>query len=119
MSTTMQTFRSRVDAPSDFEDFPIDGVVAGELKGRVHWLRQEGVGEGMLLTGIFTGEPSTFPYQYAGDETFHVIEGSVTIQMENGESVDLKPGDIASFPKGAKSTWVIHEPFRKFFVISG
>ncbi len=118
MSTTQQTFHS-VDAPSDFEDFPVEGVVAGELKGRVHWLRQEGVGEGMLLTGIFTSEPSTFPYEFAGDETFHFIEDRVTIQMENGEGVDLKPGDIASYPKGAKSTWKIHEPFRKFFVISG
>ncbi len=119
MSTAQQTFRSRVDASSAFEDLPVEGVVAGELKGRVHWLRQEGVGEGMLMAGIFTGEPSTFPYEFAGDETLHVIEGRVTIQMENGESVDLKPGDIASYPKGAKSTWKIHEPFREFFVISG
>ncbi len=68
--------------------------------------------------GIFTGNPSTFPYTFSGDETFHVIEGDVTIEVEHA-AVDLHPGDIVSFPKGATSVWRVHKPFKKFFVISG
>ena len=33
--------------------------------------------------------------------------------------MDLHPGDIVSFPKGATSVWRVHKPFKKFFVISG
>jgi len=62
---------------------------------------------------------ASFPYSFPGDETFHVLEGEVTIELEGGESVTLGPGDIASFTKGQSSTWTITKPFKKFFVISG
>lgn len=109
------------DAPTTWEPFevPSEDILEPEFKGEVHWLRQVSNGDGQLLTGIFTGTPSKFRYTFGGDETFHVIEGRVTIELDDGEKVTLVPGSIASFPKGASSTWTVHEPFRKFFVISG
>ncbi len=61
----------------------------------------------------------TFPYSFGNDETFHVIEGELEIKLEDGEVLELKPGDIASFPKGLTSTWTVKTPFKKFFVVSG
>lgn len=102
-------------AATDYEPF----MVEGEQVGTVHWLRTESGGEGVLYTGLWQCEPREIPYVFPGDETFHVLEGSVRIELEDGGSVDLKQGDIASFTKGQKSTWTITSPFKKFFVISG
>ena len=99
----------------DYEPFEHEG----ERFGDVHWLRVGSGGEGVLYSGLWTHGPADLPYVFPGDETFHVLEGEVTIDVEGGESVTLRPGDIASFAKGQSSTWHITEPFKKFFVISG
>ena len=107
------------DAPTEFEPFPLPEVLDGDPHGQVHWLRTAGSGETTLMAGIFVGQPSRFRYTFETDETFHVIEGRVTIVLDSGDSVTLGPGDIASFPQGARATWEIAEPLRKFFVLSG
>ncbi len=38
-------------------------------------------------------------------ETIVVLEGSVQIEIENGPTLDLSVGDMASMPKGAVTTW--------------
>jgi hypothetical protein len=105
--------------PGEWEPFPFEEVYEGEPDGKVHWLRQGSGGDGLLLTGMFTGQPCKVPYEFIGDESFHLMEGEVTIEVEGGDTVDLTPGDIASFPKGARSVWTIKSPMKKFFVISG
>jgi len=35
------------------------------------------------------------------------------------EPVRLTAGDVAAFSAGTTSTWTVHTPLRKFFVISG
>jgi hypothetical protein len=102
-------------APESYEPF----MVEGEHIGDVHWLRTESGGDGQLFTGVWRCEPRTIPYVFPGDETFHVLEGEVRIDLEDGGSVDLRPGDIASFAKGQHATWTISKPFKKFFVVSG
>jgi uncharacterized cupin superfamily protein len=87
--------------------------------GEVHWLRTESGGDGVLFTGLWTHDVAEIPgYVFPGDETMHVLEGEATIVVE-GETVTLRPGDIASFTKGQSSDWTITQPFKKFFVISG
>jgi uncharacterized cupin superfamily protein len=107
------------DNPSDYEDFPLPDVIDGKPEGKVHWLRTSTEGDGQLLTGMFTAQPSKVNYEFVGDESLHLMEGRVTVEMSDGETVEMKAGDVASFPKGAKSVWTIHEPMKKFFVISG
>ena len=117
--TTLTVSRSTVDTDA-YE--PFDGfecVIAGDPAARVAWLRTESAGDGVLYAGVFTAEPSTFRYRFAGDESFHVLDGELEIAIDGGETIDLKPGDIASFPKDSVSTWTIRTPLRKFFVISG
>ena len=111
---TLPIALSRVDVQS-FEPFLFNGQPFGE----VHWLRQDSSGTGMLLTGLWTHKPASFPYTFPADETFHLLEGKVTIAVEGQPPVNLIPGDIVSFRKGQGSVWTIHEPMKKFFVISG
>ena len=100
-----------------FEGF--DAVLSGEPAARVAWLRTTPAGDGALYAGMFTVEPSSFRYTFAGDESIHVLDGEVRIALDGAETVTLGPGSIASFPKGAASTWTVVHPLRKFFVISG
>src|SRR3954453_22742364 len=96
-----------------------DAVLDGDPAARVAWLRTGSAGEGMLYAGMFTAQPSTFRYTFGGDESFHVLDGDFDIAIDGGPAITLRPGDIASFPKGASSTWTIRAALRKFFVISG
>jgi uncharacterized cupin superfamily protein len=56
---------------------------------------------------------------FEADETFQMLEGEFTCQLDGEEPVRLRPGDIVSFHKGARAHRQIHEPVKKFFVISG
>lgn len=114
---TAQTISRSTLSATSYEPFALDAV-DGDPDGKVHWLKASAEGEPMLYAGLFTGQPSTFAYTFAGNETFSVLEGEVRVELEGGEAVDLTPGDIVTFPKGARSTWIVKSPFKKFFVIS-
>lgn len=118
MSTTTIA-RSRVDVPIEEPYDGFDAVLSGEPRARVSWLRVGSGGDGVLYAGTFVLEPSVVRYTFAGDESFHVLEGDLDIAVDGGDVVTLGPGDLASFPKGARSTWTVRATLRKFFVISG
>jgi uncharacterized cupin superfamily protein len=119
MTTTQSVSRSTVatDVYERYDGF--EAVLSGDPAARVSWLRTTSGGDGVLYAGMFTVEPATFRYAFTGDETFHVLEGDVEIALDGGPSTRLRPGDIASFPKGATSTWTVVAPLKKFLVISG
>ena len=118
--TTAQTVARGNVATNDYEPYNgFDAVLAGDPAAGVAWLRTTAAGDGVLYAGMFTVAPSTFRYAFSGDESFHVLEGDVEIALDGGPSVRLRAGDIASFPKGAQSTWTVVAPLKKFFVISG
>jgi uncharacterized cupin superfamily protein len=117
--TTITTAISRIDSPIDEPYDGFDAVLAGEPNARVSWLRTGSAGEGILYAGMFVLEPSVIRYTFAGDESFHVLQGDLDIAVDGGDVVTLRPGDLVSFPKGARSTWTVRSTLRKFFVISG
>ena len=41
------------------------------------------------------------------------------VKLEDGETLNLGPGDLVSFTKGTNSTWTVKTPFKKFFIVSG
>ena len=93
-------------------------MVSDKQVGEVHWLTTENSNGAPTYSGLWRCEPMTFDYEFPGDEIFHVIQGSLLIELEGGESVSVKAGEIISFNKGVKSTWTIQSSFKKFFVIS-
>jgi uncharacterized cupin superfamily protein len=118
MSTTTVT-RSTADV-SSYEPYNgFDAVLEGDPAAGVAWLRTTPGGDGVLYTGMFVAHPSVFRYTFLGDESFHVLDGDFEVAVDGGETVRLRTGDIASFPKGARSTWTVHRTLKKFFVISG
>jgi uncharacterized cupin superfamily protein len=95
-------------------------LVAGQRVGEEHALRSTGSHGNEHEASLWrTDAPARYEYTFTGDESFCVLEGSVTIELvETGELVELKAGDIASFSQGTRSVWTFSEPFKKFTVIS-
>jgi len=73
----------------------------------------------MLYTGMFTVEPSTFRYTFAGDESFHVLDGESGHRGRRRRNVTLQPDTLPRSRKVLTSTWTVRRTLRKFFVISG
>ena len=63
--------------------------------------------------GDWEKEVSEFPWQYNEKETCYILEGRATVIPEGGEPASFGPGDLVSFPDGAKCVWKIDEPIKK------
>ena len=57
------------------------------------------------------------PYPVVQEETDYVIEGSAVV-TSGDERVELRPGDVATFEKGAETVWEFTFPFQKVAVLS-
>lgn len=101
---------------TEYEPMLIDGVQVGEAR----WLRGEGSRGNAHEACLWrTDAPASYEYLFTGDESFFVLEGSVSIELtDTGERVLLRAGDVASFDGGTRSVWTFTEPFKKFTVIS-
>ncbi len=93
--------------------------VTGDPHMLVHQLRSTSGELGDVWAAVVTLDPCSFDYTFAGDETIHVLEGEGTVELLDGQTVDLAPGTIASFAKGVSSHWRIHSRLREFAVLTG
>jgi len=106
MGTTQEVFVSSVLADDWADDPDVPGTQMHEL---VH---EDGVWAGM--TRILTTDG---PLSWTPDtrETVHVLEGSVRIEFETREPLELGPGDLASFPAGIAMKWHVSTPFKELW----
>jgi uncharacterized protein len=116
MNTTKEIRRTAVGAEAWVPCVTSDGRTIGDAE----WLRRR-TDDGWSHTAmLWRCDPMSFDYEFSGDESFIIISGSVRIKLEPGaETIELKKGDVASFPKGTRSVWTIVEPLEKFTVVSG
>src|SRR3954470_6133835 len=97
-------FLSKVSTEEWTPDPDVPGTEMHEL---VH---SDGVWAGLTrITGV-DGPIAWTPEQR---ETGLVLEGSVSIEFADGTSVELRPGDVASFPAGTVMTWHVTTPFKE------
>jgi ethanolamine utilization protein EutQ (cupin superfamily) len=71
---------------------------------------------GVGLSRYGAGAVNPIDYTMPERESFLVLEGQVRIEIADGPTLELKAGDIASIPMGAKTTWHITVPYREFWV---
>jgi len=64
---------------------------------------------------IWEKEASRFPWSYDCIEECYFLEGEVTLEAEDGQSVSFGRGDFVTFPKGLSCTWNIKKPVRKHY----
>ncbi len=70
---------------------------------------------GVESWGIWSKEPSEFPWHYDEQETFLLIEGEVEVTTEDGQKVQFGPGDYVVLPKGLSCTWNVKQAVRKHY----
>jgi uncharacterized protein len=73
--------------------------------------------DGRETRGVWSCTRGSFHWTFDTDETAVILQGRVTVQMEDGAILDLRPGDLAVFPRGQKSVWTIVEDLRKAYVL--
>jgi uncharacterized cupin superfamily protein len=93
------------------EEWEFDPEVGGEMH-----LLCEGVGVEVGLSR-FRGAVDPVRWTIPERETLMVLEGEARIEIADGPTLELKPGDIASLPAGANTTWHLTTPFKEFWVI--
>jgi uncharacterized cupin superfamily protein len=79
-----------------------------------------GSAEVVTASGIEVGVWSHTPgvsTDTEADEVFVVLSGRARIEFADGTVLDVGPGDIGILPRGARTTWTIHEELRKVYVI--
>ena len=68
------------------------------------------------MTMLWDCTAGMFRWVYDQDETIHIIEGGVTITLDDGRVEVLGPGDVVFFPAGASATWRVDSYVRKLAV---
>jgi uncharacterized protein len=70
---------------------------------------------GVFNWPIWTKEVSRFDWSYDSVEECLLLEGQVTVETKDGESVSFGKGDFVTFPKGLSCTWDVKKPVKKHY----
>ena len=71
--------------------------------------------KGVFNWGIWEKEVSRFDWHYDNTEECYILEGKVTVETNDGNSVEFGKGDFVTFPKGLSCVWDIKAPIRKHY----
>lgn len=93
-------------APSDVEE--------GEPRAGSRALTRPGSPSGEV--GVWTLEPGVVT-DVEIDETFVVIAGRGTVEIEGGPAEELRPGILMSLTAGMRTRWTITETLRKVYLL--
>jgi uncharacterized protein len=110
------SFALRVlDAELEPEALDPGQIVSGtpEVTGKVVWESADG----RQVRGIWQITPGVVTDTEA-DEVFVVLDGSATIEVEDGPTLRVGPGDMAVLRAGDRTTWTVHETLRKVYAVS-
>lgn len=113
------TVTASVNDADGWVSYPLDGdVIQGEPRCRMKLLRTVGVRTPRKAVAFFTAEPSRFRWHFVEDECFVLLEGHIAITLDNGDRVEMRPGDAVSFPAGHEGVCEVFAPSRKFTVVT-
>jgi len=69
--------------------------------------------DGFATTVVWDCTAGVFSWCYDIDETVYVLEGSVLIEDERGETRRISAGESAYFPAGSHAKWTVESYVRK------
>jgi uncharacterized cupin superfamily protein len=88
--------------------------------GKVHTLRHEPFGDGEMWSGVWHVSPDELParslHESEHNETFHILDGNLVLEIEDGPTLELGPGSIVSLAQGTRARWTIVTAVKEFFV---
>jgi uncharacterized protein len=98
----------------ELEDWPLepDQIVDGDPKvsGRV----LDTSADGKVERGVWQ-HTAGVSRDTESDELFVVLTGRATIEVEDGPTLEVGPGDVGLLHAGDRTTWTVHDDLRKIF----
>jgi len=61
---------------------------------------------------------SKFDWTYDSTETSYVIEGEVVVTPTGGSPVEIRAGDLVTFPEGMSCVWDVKKAIKKHYSFS-
>jgi len=89
-----------------------------DTPGEVHVLCSGAGMEAGLWRWVPGVTPEPFRWTLPGREVILVLEGTATIEMDNGSTLEVAAGDIASMPKDAVTTWRVSPGYKELWVLA-
>jgi uncharacterized protein len=86
-------------------------ILDGEPVARMELLSSSA--DGTASTYFWDCTAGRFNWFYSFDETFHVLEGEVTLKYPSGISHRVIAGDTVFFPAGSSAEWTVDNYVRK------
>ena len=86
-------------------------ILDGKPVARVELLSSSA--DGTASTYFWDCTAGRFNWFYNFDETFHVLEGEVTLKYPSGVSRRVRTGDTVFFPAGSSAEWTVDNYVRK------
>ena len=95
-------------------------IVSGEPRvasAVLHESPPTGPGGRVVERGVWEITPGVVT-DVEADEVFVVLTGRATIEFEDGQALEVGPGDVAVLPEGAVTRWTVHETLRKVYQVT-
>ena len=64
---------------------------------------------------IWEKEVSEFDWHYDSKEVCYLLQGEVEIKTEEDETVEIKAGDLVTFPEGMDCVWNVKKDVKKHY----
>ena len=87
--------------------------------GEIHVLCREAGLRAGLWRSVRGVTPEQLQWTAPSREVKIVLEGTSRIEIEDGPTLELKAGDIASLPRGTAATWSFSDDYREMWVLEG
>jgi hypothetical protein len=98
----------------DDDELPADQVLEGDPRVRSRTLWRSA--DGSVETGVWEITPGVST-DVEAEETFVVVSGAATVEIEGGATLELAPGVVGGFPAGARTVWRVAETLRKVYTV--
>jgi GrpB-like predicted nucleotidyltransferase (UPF0157 family)/uncharacterized cupin superfamily protein len=105
-----------LDLDLEPDDLDPSQVVAGSPEVRSLVLHTSP--DGRVERGVWEITPGVVT-DVEADELFVVVTGRATIEIEEGPTLEVGPGDAVVLEEGWRTRWTIHETLRKVYQVTG
>jgi quercetin dioxygenase-like cupin family protein len=97
-------------------DYRPDDEIGGDAEE--HVLFDSGEIQAGLTRFAERADPDPPVWTLPATEILLVLEGKARVEISGGPTLELKTGDMAALPKGAKTTWHLTLPFKELWVLA-
>tara|TARA_B100000745_G_C19944913_1_gene318799 strand:- start:62 stop:439 length:378 start_codon:yes stop_codon:yes gene_type:complete len=117
MSTSENSIKSTIVRETNLDPWPIgeENILSGDPQayGSILWQSEDK----LLCNGVWSCTIGKFNSKYIWNETFYIVEGTISILVDNAHLKEYTAGDLVFIRNGTYTTWTVINPIRKVFYL--